>query len=122
MRICDMCWLLVALVLGVAFICGWLLGNLKRESSRGPEPQHKVKERPLARPREEVGCEVLNEAGQEFYLSRSGTKVHYTDLCPGLKSADQRFLTKKDPLSIMPSTKKKGKEDGVCFLEKRVRR
>ena len=66
LRVCDMCWLLVALFLGIAFICGWLLGNLKRESSRGPEPQHKVKERPLARPREEVGCEVLNEAGQEF--------------------------------------------------------
>ena len=92
----EMCWFLVALCLVIAFVLGWLLGSLKRESSCGPEPQHKVKKRPWAGPREEVGCEVLDEAGQEFYyLSRYGTKVHYSDQCPGLNSADPRLLMRR---------------------------
>ena len=98
-----LCWPMVVLTVFVVFYLGWLCGKLfgkrKEVSEKGlgkerGKGRHKVVDKSY-----EVDDMFDKELGREedihFYMSRSGTKVHFNGQCQGLQNADPRYVIKK---------------------------
>ena len=80
-----MCWFYFVISLTVAFFLGWFFGK-RRQSCSGQEPECNVRVKLLpASVMDLKEFDFLQE--RELLLSKSGTKVHFWDDCPGLSSS-----------------------------------
>ena len=90
----NVCCPMIVLTLLIVFFLGYLFGKLFRNEFSGKglgkecgRCQHK---------NEVLDDEDLGREGEiVFFMTRAGTKVHFSAKCQGLHAADPRFLINK---------------------------
>ena len=107
----NVCCPMIVLTLLIVFFLGYLFGKLFRNEFSG---KGLGKECGRCQHKNEVFDDDWEREGEVvFFMTRAGTKVHFSAQCQGLHAADPRFLIRKGLCKYCQQKGRHGKTKGT---------